>query len=130
MRRILIADDEPFVRRLVRVNLERAGYIVVEAEDGMTAWELLDEEPFDLLVTDLGMPRMNGDSLIRAMRSREQTVALPVLLMLAVPDDFAVEDWADRFLDLDHTGTLKLLEKPFNPSELKRLVHELLPSDT
>ncbi|MEM7411294.1 MAG: response regulator [Myxococcota bacterium] len=63
VRRVLVADDEAPIRRVVRLSLERAGYVVEEASNGVAALEALRARPFDVLVTDIEMPQMSGDQL-------------------------------------------------------------------
>ena len=70
--RILIADDDPVVRRLLESLLEQAGHQVRSVENGREALELVDEgPPFDLVITDIQMPEVDGLELIRALRRRD-----------------------------------------------------------
>ena len=82
MSRVLIVDDEPSIREFLRVGLSYAGYTVTTAADGPEA--LMVPEPFDVLLTDLMMPRMRGDELARQMRQREPD--LKVLYLTAFSD--------------------------------------------
>ena len=83
MRTILVVDDEPNMRFLVRVTLEGAGYEVVEANHGAAALERVQESQPDLVVTDLMMPIMGGRELIDRLRSDPQTASIPVLVLSA-----------------------------------------------
>ena len=82
MSRVLIVDDEPSIREFLRVGLSYAGYTVTTAADGPEA--LMVPEAFEVLLTDLMMPRMRGDELARQMRQREPD--LKVLYLTAFSD--------------------------------------------
>jgi two-component system, cell cycle sensor histidine kinase and response regulator CckA len=114
---VLLAEDEPAVRQLARRVLTRAGYTVLEAEDGVAALETAGQArpAVDLLLTDLIMPRMGGRELAR--RLREERPTLCVLYMSGYAD-------TDRELELSDTEAF--LEKPFNPVALAAKVDELL----
>jgi PAS domain S-box-containing protein len=114
---ILLAEDEPLVRRLTRRLLERAGYRVTEAEDGIQALEAARQEPaFDLLLTDVTMPRMGGIAL--AARLREMKPGLRVLFMSGYP--------AQTFGAAMHPTTEKIVSKPFTLHQLLRSVRDAL----
>jgi two-component system, cell cycle sensor histidine kinase and response regulator CckA len=114
---VLLAEDEPAVRQLARRVLARAGYTVLEAEDGQAALETAERASpaLDLLLTDLIMPRMGGRELAR--RLREERPTLRVLYMSGYAD-------SDRELELSSTEAF--LEKPFNPVALTAKVDALL----
>ena len=82
--RVLLVDDQPEVRRVVRRNLVRAGYVVVEALNARMAIELAREMTFDLVITDLRMPDMSGVELLQALHERDPD--LPVVLTSGSPD--------------------------------------------
>ena len=94
MKRILIVDDEQDHRLILRTMLEASGYICEEAEDGMTALEMLSKVPVDLVVTDLNMPRMNGLELIEMLAEHPRYQALSIILVTSQ--------------DVDVTPTLRL----------------------
>lgn len=79
MPRILVVDDEPDQRFLLRRIFERAGHEVTEAIDGAAALKAVRESPPDLVVTDIMMPVMGGVELIRLLRSEPATAAIPIL---------------------------------------------------
>lgn len=81
MARILVVDDEPDLRAIMRRLLQRVGHEVLEARNGEIAMELVGESPPDLVVTDLMMPVMDGHELIRRLRAEPSTADLPVLAM-------------------------------------------------
>lgn len=105
--KILIADDEPEIRELFRLYLEKDGYEVLEAEDGLEALEILKEETIDLLLLDIMMPGMDGFSVLKNVRKENN---LPVLIMSAKDTD------VDKILGLD-LGADDYLTKPINPLE-------------
>jgi two-component system, OmpR family, KDP operon response regulator KdpE len=77
--RVLVIDDEPPIRKLLRVGLSAHGYQIMEASSGKMALELLGEQRPDLIVLDLGLPDMQGHELLRTMRARNDSVPIVVL---------------------------------------------------
>ena len=86
MSRILIVDDEPDLRFLLRRIFERAGHEVTEASHGKAALESIDGSPPDLVVTDVMMPVMGGVELIERLRSDPATAHIPILAATGDPD--------------------------------------------
>jgi len=109
---ILVVDDEPNIRFLLRVTLEGAGYEVVEAQHGVVALERAQESRPDLVVTDLMMPLMGGRELIERLRSDPETASIPILVLSANSGLLAGD--ADR-----------AMAKPFDPETLLEHVHIL-----
>ena len=103
--RILLVDDEESLRITLAANLELEGYEVVEAGSGEEALALAEHERFDLVLSDIRMPGMNGVDLFRALRARRPTV--PCVLMSA----FSLEDLVASALS---EGVFTLLPKPFH----------------
>lgn len=87
VRRLLVAEDSITTRTLMKSILETAGYEVVTAADGQQAWEMLAKESFDLVVSDVDMPRMDGFALTQTIRSARQFANLPVILVTARHSD-------------------------------------------
>jgi len=116
---ILLVDDEESVRSYLRLALEEAGCHVVEAEDGVEALARYDEcgGLFDLLITDVSMPRMNGAELARALEERN-----PALRMLFLTGYTS----RDRAEGLTSRPGQQLLMKPVGPEKLLQAVRELL----
>ena len=106
---VLLADDEPALRRLLRVALELRGYSVVEACDGAEAVARLAERggAIDLALLDLSMPRLGGVEALRAMRDLEPE--LPAIFMTGHPEGAVLAGAPPDVL---------LLAKPFRPDEL------------
>jgi CheY-like chemotaxis protein len=115
--RILVVDDEPMVRFLLTRFLEEEGHTVDEAADGIDALEHLNQRPYDLLITDVHMPRMSGIDLVRSLRRRGNSI--PLIVMDSYPDLFVESDvGAEAFA---------LLAKPFDLSEVRRVLQQLEP---
>jgi two-component system phosphate regulon response regulator PhoB len=83
---VLVVDDEPAVRGLFARALRDAGYDTLEAADGVEALELLKRHSVALILLDSTMPRLDGAGVIRAVREREATRTLPVILVTAKAD--------------------------------------------
>ena len=85
--RILVVDDDPSTRFVLKLILERQGYEVLEASHGVGALEVLQSDPLpDLVTTDLMMPKMSGFELIHRLRSEARTARLPVVVVTSNPD--------------------------------------------
>ncbi len=116
MSRILVADDEPAIRKVVRDALEREGHEVVTAIDGKEALERFDEGTFDLVVTDLAMPHVDGLELVKEIRRRSP---LPILVLTVRSE----EREKVRLLD---EGADDYVTKPFGVAELVARARALL----
>jgi DNA-binding response OmpR family regulator len=114
--RILVVEDEPQLRALLRLYLERDGYAVVEAADGAAALAAYDAELPDLVILDLMLPRMQGEVVLEELRDRG---SVPVLITSAKRTD------ADRIAGL-RLGADDYLGKPFNPHEVTARVAAIL----
>ncbi len=86
VKRVLIVDDEPDVRFMLRLILEQGGYEVDEAINGSSALEVLRDVSPDLVITDLMMPVMDGNELIEHLRSDEATGSIPIMSLTSNPD--------------------------------------------
>ena len=107
--RVLVIDDEPPIRKLLRVGLSAHGYQINEASSGKMALELLGEQPPDLIILDLGLPDMQGHELLRMMRARNDSVPIVVLS--------SRDDEAGKVQALD-SGADDYVTKPFGMDEL------------
>jgi DNA-binding response OmpR family regulator len=120
--RILVVDDEPFLRRILTVMLAKAGHEVECAEDGADAWSRLGgPSPPDLVISDLMMPGLSGLDLVRKLR-REYRSTIPFLLLTArghpLDEADALQSGADAFMT-----------KPFCQKELLEQISLLLGRD-
>ncbi len=113
--KILIVEDEPIYRRMVKKYLLEVGYDVVEAEDGQVAWELFQQEPFHLVITDWMMPSLNGPALVQKIRESGQKYYTYIIMLTAM------DNKNDVVLGLE-SGVDEYLTKPFNSGELKARV--------
>lgn len=114
---ILVVDDEPHMRRLIRIYLENAGYHVVESEDGEQALEQMDHQFVHLVVLDLMMPGMDGWETCSEIRSKQSSI--PILMLTART---AIEDKVAGLA----MGADDYLTKPFDGRELIARVQALL----
>jgi CheY-like chemotaxis protein len=95
---VLLAEDDPALKRYLEVVLQRAGYVVVSASDGLEAMKLLLSNPVDIVVTDAVMPNLNGYELCRFVRSSQQLSHLPIVLLSALDPKNADAETANVFL--------------------------------
>ena len=113
MPHVLIVEDDAATRRLYKFLLANGGYVVLEAEDGVTALEQLSRNHCDLVITDMNMPRMDGMELIQAIRRDYASVYVILITAFGTPD---TEKQAMRI------GANDYLAKPFDFEELERRV--------
>src|SRR5262245_55843805 len=106
--RILVVDDDPQIRRVMRVTLTGQGYEVDDAKDGEAALEKLRDQRFDLVLLDMNMPGMSGLEACRAIRAQSEIA----IIMLTVRDTES-----DKVEALD-AGADDYITKPYNPPEL------------
>lgn len=114
--RILIAEDSRPLANVMRFNLERAGFDVTVARDGAEAAQRIDEHRFDLVLTDLQMPNMDGEQLCRHIRSNPDRSDLPIVVCSAK----GLEVDSTRFV-MEY-GISHMLYKPFSPVGLVNIV--------
>jgi two-component system KDP operon response regulator KdpE len=106
--RVLVVDDEPPIRKLLRMGLNAHGYHVIEATNGKNALELLGKSP-DIIILDLGLPDIQGHDLLRMIRARNE--AVPVIVLSSRGDE------AGKVQALD-LGADDYVTKPFGMDEL------------
>jgi two-component system chemotaxis sensor kinase CheA len=119
-KRLLVADDSISIRNLLRSVLESAGYEVQTAPDGAAAFNALQSAPFDLLVSDVEMPRMDGFALAKRIRSEPKLAGLPVVLVTGR------EAKEDRERGLDAGANAYLVKSGFDQTSLLETVRRLL----
>ncbi len=85
--RVLLAEDSPFFRQMIANYLAAAGYEVDTASDGLEAWEKLQKESYDVLVTDIEMPHLNGIELAKKIRADERLANLPIMALTSLSSD-------------------------------------------
>ena len=118
---ILVVDDERHIVRLVEVNLQRAGYNVDTAYDGVEALEKVKASKPDMIVLDVMMPRMDGFEVLQNLQADSDTAEIPVIMLTAKAQD------ADIFKGWQQ-GVSSYLTKPFNPRELLTFVERIFQS--
>ena len=117
LRRILVVEDEPDIRRINAMVLHRAGYHVDTAEDGASGWRALKASRYDVLITDNNMPRVTGMELIKKVRSEE----MPLSVILASGTAPTEELDRDPWLQLD-----AVLMKPYTAEAILDSVKKVL----
>jgi type II secretory ATPase GspE/PulE/Tfp pilus assembly ATPase PilB-like protein/CheY-like chemotaxis protein len=117
--RVLLVEDEPQLRRLLREMLERDGFAVAEAEDGVKALDEVDRWAPDIMVLDLDLPRLDGYGVLTHLRARRATAELPVLVLTAKGD----EDSEVRVFEF---GANDFLSKPLRSRVLSARLRSLL----
>ena len=118
---VLIVDDDPGVREVVRANLELEGYSVREAGSAAEGLTALEHEPPDLILLDVMMPEVDGWEMLRQIQERFGVGALPVIVFSGQVDERAVDEAASR-------GARGFLGKPFDPQRLIDQAKQILPT--
>jgi len=119
MANILVIDDDPAMRRAASRVLKAAGHSVTAYEDGRRAVRHIEQEPPDLLITDIFMPEMEGLETIRELRKSRPE--LPIIAISgSAPEGADYLSFAEKF------GAVASLRKPFRPAELLALVSRVL----
>lgn len=116
---VLVVDDVPDVTEMIGLFLKHAGYEVVTADSATTALQLTNERTFDLIISDIGMPEMNGYELAEALRGHTNYQSIP---MIAVT---GYSEYDDRARAL-RCGFSAHLTKPIDPVQLLNLMNQLL----
>jgi len=117
--KILVADDSPNIREILKLSLETDGYTVVLAEDGDQALAMVEQEKPDLVIMDIMMPRVNGFQVCRRLKGDRATHDLPVIMLTAKSGD------QDVFWGKD-CGADEYMTKPFSTRELGKTIDRLL----
>jgi DNA-binding response OmpR family regulator len=117
--RILIVEDHPGIRTSLRWNLQAAGYLVAEAEDGLAALTIMREEPPDLVLLDLSMPKMNGMVFLTELREMNPRPPTLVIVMTAHRSTPIV-------VEATRLGASDFLVKPVKAQELRLSIENVL----
>jgi len=115
---VMMVDDSPSMRMLLRAALTDLGYDVVEAEDGVSALEKLGSVEPDLLITDINMPRLDGFGLIAQVRGAGRR-NLPILVLTTESSD-------EKKQRARQAGATGWIVKPFNPDKLAAAIRRVL----
>jgi len=116
---ILVVDDNEMNREVLLRRLERQGFRVAAAEDGLRAMEKIRAETFDLILLDIMMPKMNGYQVLETMKAEGQLRNVPVIVISAV-------DELDSIVRCIELGAEDYLFKPFNPVLLKARISNVI----
>jgi len=118
-KKILFVDDSASIRALVKMILENAGYDVTLGTDGQDALEQLNGTPYDLIITDLHMPRMNGLELIREIRKKNEYRFIPILFL-------TTETKAEIKREAKMAGATGWITKPFDDEKLLQIIKKVI----
>jgi two-component system chemotaxis response regulator CheY len=118
-KKILIADDSASMRQMVDFTLKNAGYEVTEAADGTEALKKLTELAFDMVLTDLNMPGLNGIELIREARKLPTGKFIPMVMLTTESQD-------DKKKEGKAAGATGWIVKPFKPDQLVAVCKKVL----
>jgi type II secretory ATPase GspE/PulE/Tfp pilus assembly ATPase PilB-like protein/ActR/RegA family two-component response regulator len=119
VKRVLLVEDEESLRRVMKDLLEREGFVVYEAGDGVLALDEVDRLAPDLVVLDLNLPRLDGYGVLSHLRARPATQKLPVIVLTAKGDE-------DSEVRVFEYGASDYLTKPFRARALSARIHSLL----
>lgn len=116
---ILTVDDSASIRLTTRIALTGAGYQVTEAVDGLDGLNKAKAGSFDMIVTDLNMPNMNGLSMIEALRGSPAHTGIPIIFLTTESD-------ADMKGRAKAAGATGWITKPFDPDQLVKIARKVL----
>jgi CheY-like chemotaxis protein len=122
-KKVLVVDDEKFVRELIRIKLGRCGLTVTEATNGLEAVEMALALKPDIILMDVMMPRMNGFEACEKIKSDPATAGIPVVMLTARGEE------ANHEMGFS-LGATDYMSKPFSPQKLAELVIEILERST
>ncbi|MDH4078214.1 MAG: sigma-54 dependent transcriptional regulator [Nitrospira sp.] len=117
MEKILVVDDEPSLREVLSIMLKRAGYFVTSVTDGEEAVELVQKEIFDLVITDLRMPKIDGMEVLKAVKSASPETVVLIITAFAT---------ADSAVEAMKHGAYDYLTKPFQVDEVQLIIRNAL----
>jgi CheY-like chemotaxis protein len=121
--RVLVVEDSQVIQRLIEVCLKPAGFTVETRDDGPSGLQAALDNPPDLLILDVGLPKMDGWEVLSRLRSELNTRNLKVLVLTA----HAQEETRER---ADRGGADAFLTKPFRPNDLRHTVTQLVAGES
>lgn len=119
MKKILAVDDSASMRQMVSFTLKKAGFNVTEAVDGEDALGKAKGQSFDLVISDVNMPRMDGITLIKNLRGLSEYKFTPMLML-------TTESGLDKKTEGKAAGATGWIVKPFNPDQLLSVINKVL----
>ncbi len=118
-KKILIVDDELFVRELIKIKLKLYGFEIIEGSNGLEAIELAVREKPDLILLDLMMPKMDGFEACEKLKADPKTALIPILILTARGEQAFKEKG-------EAVGAVGIVTKPFSPQKLAEMVMDVL----
>jgi len=119
MANVLVVDDSASMRQMVLFTLKNAGHTVAEAVDGQQGLDMAKTQKYDLVLTDVNMPNMDGISLSKALRAQPNTKFTPILML-------TTESGLDKKQEGKAAGVTGWIVKPFNPTQLITTVNKVI----
>jgi two-component system, chemotaxis family, chemotaxis protein CheY len=117
--RVLVVDDFSTMRKIIKNILRQLGFNnIVEADDGSTAWEVLNKDNIDFIVSDWNMPTMSGIELLRKVRSSEEYADIPFLMVTA-------EAQQENIIEAVQAKVSNYIVKPFTPETLGQKIDKI-----
>ncbi|MFP4167512.1 MAG: chemotaxis response regulator CheY [Desulfonatronovibrionaceae bacterium] len=117
--RILIVDDFSTMRRIIKNIMRQLGYNnIVEADDGTTAWEILNKDKIDFIISDWNMPKMTGIELLRKVRASEEFSDMPFLMVTA-------EAQQENIIEAVQAKVSNYIVKPFTAETLGQKIDKI-----
>jgi len=117
--RVLVVDDFSTMRKIIKNILRQLGFTnIVEADDGSTAWEVLNKDNIDFIVSDWNMPAMSGIELLRKVRSSEEYADIPFLMVTA-------EAQQENIIEAVQAKVSNYIVKPFTPETLGQKIDKI-----
>lgn len=117
--RVLVVDDFSTMRRIIKNILRQLGFNnIVEADDGTTAWEVLNKDRIDFIISDWNMPKMTGIDLLRKVRASEEFADLPFLMVTA-------EGLQENIIKAVQAKVSNYIVKPFTPETLGQKIDKI-----
>lgn len=119
--RVLVVDDFSTMRRIIKNILRQLGFNnVVEADDGTTAWDVLNKDKIDFIISDWNMPQMTGIELLRKVRGSEEFADLPFLMVTA-------EAQQENIIEAVQAKVSNYIVKPFTAEVMKQKIDKIFP---
>jgi two-component system chemotaxis response regulator CheY len=119
-KRILTVDDSRTMREMVAMTLRKAGFQVIQADDGVNALKVLVDNEVDIIITDLNMPNMDGLELVKALRAKPEFKGTPILFLTTRNTDSDKQQGRAA-------GATGWITKPFDPQRLLQVVNKVCP---
>jgi len=117
--RVLVVDDFSTMRRIIKNILRQLGFTnIIEADDGTTAWETLNKEKIDFVISDWNMPKMPGIELLRKVRGSEEFAAMPFLMVTA-------EAQQENIIEAVQAKVSNYIVKPFTAETLGQKIDKI-----